>query len=175
MANTFTLISSVTVGAGGAANIEFTSIPATYTDLLLKVSPRQSGNVNSYQFSIRFNSNSSNIYSRKNLFGYGIGVDSQTQSNTNSIYIGFDQSNSTGANTFGNYEVYIPNYASSNQKSLSVDSVTEDNIGELYGISLVAGLWASTDAITSILLQDLHGGTNLVQHSTAYLYGISNA
>jgi hypothetical protein len=175
MPATFTLISSVTVGSGGAANIEFTSIPATYTDLLLKVSPRQSGNVNSYQFSIRFNGDSSNIYNRKQLFGYGIGVGSQTQSNTNSIYIGFDQSNSAGANIFGNYEVYIPNYASSNQKSLSADSVTEENVAELYGISLVAGLWANTAAITSILLQDLHGGTNLLQYSTAYLYGISNA
>ena len=36
MATTYTLISSVTVGSGGAANIEFTSIPSTYTDLLLK-------------------------------------------------------------------------------------------------------------------------------------------
>jgi hypothetical protein len=34
MANTYTLISSVTVGSGGTCNIEFTSIPATYTDLV---------------------------------------------------------------------------------------------------------------------------------------------
>jgi hypothetical protein len=175
MANTYTLISSVTVGSGGAANIQFTSIPATYTDLLLKVSPRQSGNVNSYQFSLRFNGNSSSIYNRKMLFGYGTGVDSQTQSNVDSMWIGFDQSNSAGANIFGNYEVYIPNYASSNQKSLSADSVTEENTTDLYGTSLIAGLWANTAAITSILLQDLHGGTNLLQYSTAYLYGISNA
>jgi hypothetical protein len=39
MANTYTLIaSSVTVGSGGAANIEFTSIPATYTDLVSALS-----------------------------------------------------------------------------------------------------------------------------------------
>jgi hypothetical protein len=41
MATTYTLInSSVTVGSGGAADIEFTSIPATYTDLLLVLSGR---------------------------------------------------------------------------------------------------------------------------------------
>ena len=40
MANTYTLIASSTVGSGGAANIEFTSIPATYTDLLIKMSAR---------------------------------------------------------------------------------------------------------------------------------------
>jgi len=175
MATTYTLISSVTVGSGGAANIQFTSIPATYTDLLIKLSARQSTDVNSYQFSIRFNGNSSSIYTRRLLFGYGTGVDTQTQASTSSIFIGFDQASSFTANTFGNYEIYIPNYTSSNQKTLSADSVTENNTNEVYGISIVAGLWADTAAITSILLQDLSGGSNLVQYSTAYLYGISNA
>ena len=175
MATAITLISSVTVGSGGAANIEFTSIPATYTDLLIKLSARQSTDVNTSQFSIRFNGDSSSIYTRKLLFGYGSGVDSQSQANTSSIFIGFDQASSFTANTFGSYEIYIPNYTSSNNKSLSADSVTENNTADVYGISLVAGLWADTAAITSILLQDLAGGSNLVQYSTAYLYGISNA
>jgi hypothetical protein len=49
-----TLISSVTVGSGGAADIEFTSIPATYTDLLVKISIRNatSGATRVY---VRFN------------------------------------------------------------------------------------------------------------------------
>jgi len=175
MATTYKLIDSVTVGSGGAANMEFTNIPQIYTDLVLKISPRQTANVNSYQFSIRENGNSSNIYSRRQLMGYGAGVDSQTQTNTSSIFIGFDQSSSFTANTFGNFEVYIPNYTSSNHKTLSADSVTEDNTASVYGISLVAGLWANTSAITSILLQDISGGSNLAQYSTAYLYGISNA
>jgi hypothetical protein len=40
MATTYEIISSVTVGSGGAANIEFTSIPATYTDLYVLASIR---------------------------------------------------------------------------------------------------------------------------------------
>lgn len=107
--------------------------------------------------------------------GYGTGVDSQTQTNTSSIFIGFDQSSSFTANTFGNFEVYIPNYTSANNKSLSADSVTEDNASSVYGMSLVAGLWANTDAITSILVQDIAGGSNLAQYSTARLYGIKNS
>jgi len=61
MANTYKLISSVTVGSGGAATIGFTSIPATYTDLLLSYSGRidQTGNVR--QVDISFNSNTSNF------------------------------------------------------------------------------------------------------------------
>jgi len=37
MANTLKKIQTVTVGSGGAASIEFTSIPQTYTDLKLVV------------------------------------------------------------------------------------------------------------------------------------------
>ena len=40
MALTYTALASVTVGSGGAANIEFTSIPGTYTDLVMLVSLR---------------------------------------------------------------------------------------------------------------------------------------
>jgi hypothetical protein len=36
MAGTHKLIGSVTVGSGGSSSIEFTSIPATYADLILK-------------------------------------------------------------------------------------------------------------------------------------------
>ena len=36
-------ISTVTVGAGGSASIEFTGIPQIYTDLVIKTSVRTSG------------------------------------------------------------------------------------------------------------------------------------
>jgi hypothetical protein len=41
MATTFIKIASVTVGSGGAASMDFTSIPSTYTDLVIKVSTRK--------------------------------------------------------------------------------------------------------------------------------------
>ena len=44
MALTFSAIATVTVGSGGTANIEFTSIPSTYTDLKLMLSGRTSNN-----------------------------------------------------------------------------------------------------------------------------------
>jgi hypothetical protein len=74
---------------------------------------------------------------------------------------------------FGNNIIYIPNYASSNYKSLSVDAVPEENGTQTYMI-LSAGLWSSSSAITSLKLVP-NIGPNFVQYSTAYLYGISNA
>ena len=37
---TMTPIQTVTVGSGGAANITFSNIPQTYTDLVIKISAR---------------------------------------------------------------------------------------------------------------------------------------
>jgi hypothetical protein len=52
MANTYEIISSVTVGAGGAAYIEFTNIPQTYTDLNLVFSGRNTSSGD--WFSLKF-------------------------------------------------------------------------------------------------------------------------
>jgi len=55
MATTYTLISSVTVGSGGAATMTFSSIPQTYTDLLVRVSARNTSTSGS-GLNMRFNS-----------------------------------------------------------------------------------------------------------------------
>ena len=168
MANTYTLISSVTVGSGGAATIEFSSIPATYTDLLIKFS----GNSSNQTPRVNFNNSSSSIYSEKLL--YGQGGTAASASNTNITY--FDWVAlciNNGSNFFGNSEFYIPNYAGSNNKSVSADSVTEVNSTTGNNLYLNAGLWASSAAITSIQIFFATG--NFLQYTTAYLYGISNA
>jgi len=176
MATTYTLISSVTVGSGGAANIEFTSIPATYTDLLVKLSGRssRSGAV-AEEFLLTFNNNTSSTYTERHLRGNGSTSISQTFTNYTSItQIGQPGASAT-ANTFGNWEFYIPNYAGSNNKSISLDGVTESNSATAgHALAyLSAGLWANSAAITSIKLSA--GAYLAEQYSTAYLYGISNA
>ncbi len=167
MATAITLISSVTVGSGGAANIEFTSIPATYTDLLVNFSPRSTASGASVGARISFNSSTSDFTGR-----YLSGSGSATESASVARYLG-EMSAATGtASTFSNISIYIPNYASSNNKSFSVDGVQENNTTAAYA-TLAAGLWSNSAAITTITLTASSG--NLAQYSTAYLYGISNA
>jgi len=171
MPNTFTLIASSTVGAGGATNIDFTSIPSTYTDLVLKLSTRQSGNADGNQIGIRFNSSTSG-YSRRVLLGDGASVQSYSGSSETFTRVAFAESSTYTSNTFNSFDIYIPNYASSNNKSFLSDAVTENNATTSYS-SLNAGLWSNTAAITSITISEYSGsGTNFVQYSTAYLYGI---
>jgi hypothetical protein len=170
MANTYEIIASVTVGSGGAANIEFTSIPATYTDLVVLFSARtdRSG---SYRDLIKLQPNSSSADgSERHIINDGGTLESGSDS---FIAAGVATASSSTANTFSNNIIYIPNYASSNYKSLSVDAVPEENGTQTY-MFLSAGLWSSSSAITSLKLVP-NIGPNFVQYSTAYLYGISNA
>jgi hypothetical protein len=166
MATTFTKIASVSVGLLGAANIEFTSIPSTYTDLVLKYSGRSSANL--YYGQLYFNSNTSS-YSRMQLGGDGSSTFSGSYANEYTLIV--DPSTST-ASTFSSTEVYIPNYAGSANKSFSVDGVTENNATAAYAV-MYAALWSNTAAITSIKLDPDSG--DFAQYSTATLYGVSKS
>lgn len=175
MANTYTLISSVTVGSGGAANIEFTSIPATYTDLVLLVSLRSDRSAQRSAIGLQFN-NSTSSYSYRRLYASGTTVGSDNDTTLGAVLAGEMNAVSTTSSTFNNNFVYIPNYAGSNNKSVSVDAVQETNDATNNRLSLTANLWSNSAAITSIKLFDADSGSaKFVQYSTAYLYGISNA
>jgi len=165
MANTFELISAVTVGSGGASSIDFTSIASTFTDLCLKVSIRNVNDTPSVY--LRFNGTTTN-HSDRWLYGSGSFADSATNANIEML---LNRSSSTSS-TFANAEIYIPNYAGSTNKSVSIDAVSENN-GTLAYAQLDAGLWSNTAAITSIKLQAASG--NIAEFSTAYLYGVKNA
>ena len=171
MANTYVAIATVTVGSGGAANIEFTSIPQTYTDLAILLSARCSQSAITGNCTIAFNGTSANS-SRRNLNGSGSAVSS---TNASDGYIGDVVGANATASTFGNMQVYIPNYTSSNNKSFSVDTVTENNGTEAWD-QLIAGLWSNSAAITSIKFAPLSPQTwTFSQYSTATLYGIKNS
>jgi len=174
MANTMTLISSVTVGADGASSIDFTSIPSTYTDLLLKVSVRSNNASVLDTLGINFNGSSAN-YTMRNLLNEGGTPASYTQTAYASQNATGYQSGATAtASTFGNTELYFPNYAGSNNKSVSVDSVSENNASAGW-LWLGADLWSQTAAINRITLLCAGGTNSFVQYSTAYLYGIKNS
>jgi hypothetical protein len=173
MANTYTLIEAKTLSTT-TASVTFSSIPSTYTDLKLVYSARNnaSTSVEGQDSWFYFNGAQSNRDS-KVLFGTGSGTGSTTinEAAVFRLLRTLNPSNYTSS-TFSNTEVYIPNYLSSNYKSFSVDGVNENN-GTEAGLSFTAGIWNSTAAITSITIGAVNG--NLVQYSTAYLYGISNS
>jgi len=164
----YVLLEKIVVGAAGASSIAFNSIPQSgYTDLKLVWSSRatQTGTDSAAQY-ISFNGLTTN-FSFKRLRGTGTAADSYGES-TNGVYGTADAAGAT-ASTFSNGEIYIPNYTSSNYKSWSVDSATENNATSAIAV-MFAGLWSNTAAITSIGFTT--DGT-YVQYSTFSLYGVA--
>jgi hypothetical protein len=174
MAVTHKLIETVTVTAGGgAASIEFASIPQTYTDLKLVLSLRDNSTGSTWgDATIQFNGNVTATTTRLALFGTGssAATGAETTSNGRMTITWFSSSTST-ASTFGNGEIYIPNYTGSTNKSVLADSVSENNATAALAI-LVAGLYQTTSAITSITVNET---SNFTQYSSASLYGISKS
>ena len=170
MPNTFELIASSTVGSGGTLSIDFSSIPSTYTDLVVKLSARSNKTDVDQLFTVGFNGSTSNSTSR-NLQGDGSSVASGSSATL--IFAIGDGNNST-ASVFGNCEIYIPNYANTSlNKSNSMDGVSETNATNV-GLIMQAGLWSNTAAINRITLTP-NGGQTILEYSTAYLYGVKNA
>jgi hypothetical protein len=173
MPTTFTQIgSAVTVGAGGASSIDFTSIPSTYTDLVVILSARSSRSNTTDTVFLKFN-NTNTTYTTRRLYGLGSTTGSDTGSVGNGIDIASITAATSTASTFSNQQIYIPNYAGSTQKSVSSDSISENNSSTGNFLNLTAGLWNGTSAINQITLTPDVG--SFVQYSTAYLYGVSNA
>lgn len=166
-----TLIQTVTVGSGGAASIDFTSIPATFTDLVIVTSLRGSG-TDAQDSYIQFNGDTGSNYSFRRLYGSGSGS-GQSDSVSGAATAGRVSrvpGTSYTSNTFSNDTIYIPNYKAATAKSISVDTVEENNATLSYQM-IYATLWSGTTAINSIKLQVL-GGSNFAQYSSASLYGV---
>jgi len=166
MPNTFELIASSTVGAGGTSAITFSSIASTWTDLVLKFSLRTDASLGQDNVKLYINGGTANQYlTTKDVRGNGSAASSASE-------VMVINGNTATSNTFGNGEIYLPNYAGSTNKSMSADSVSENNATTAFTF-LNALLWSQTSAITSIAIGSATG--NLMQYSTAYLYGVKNA
>ena len=163
----YVLLEKVTLSAT-AASVVLNSIPQTgYTDLKIVVSARDTGD---NQASIKFNSSTTG-YSNIRLQGTGSAAQSTTDSSTSKGIIAYsvNQTSSRPANTFGNAEIYIPNYAGSTNKSFSSDGVEENNGTAAYS-KFFAGLLANPAAIESITLS---AEGVFEAGSTFYLYGLA--
>jgi len=163
--NTYVKIASVTVTASTVTNIEFTSITGTFDDLVIHALARATRTgFPADDLIIQFNGVTTG-YSGKRLYSNGTGISNDSLSDIR----GFISDADSTSGAFGSNFFYIPNYAGSTNKSVSIDGVAETNAtgGPMV---LFAGLWSNTAAITSIKM--FANNSNIVQHSTFTLYGI---
>ena len=165
MPSTYEPIATTTLGTA-AASIDFTSIPATYTDLRLVLI----GTVTlaSYTPLLRFNSDSASNYSY--TFLQGSGTTATSGRGTSQTWIQLGPTNGFDSTIPNFLTVDIFSYAGSTNKTC-LATMSEDLNGSGYTIQEV-GLWRSTSAITSLtfFLQ-----TNYQSPTRFSLYGIKGA
>jgi hypothetical protein len=161
--NTYTQIASTTLGSA-AATVTFSSIPATYTDLVLVIWGNLSGN----ELGIQFNSDTGTNYGQTSLFGNGTTAASTRITNYNGLGIGGIVSRSAPS------IVNIQNYSNTTTFKTCLTRA-EQTRSSVDGVVAFVGTWRNTNAITSIVVRDLGGSNNLISGSTFNLYGITAA
>ena len=169
--NTYVAIATQTLGSA-AATVTFSSIPGTYTDLVLVVNAQQSADAPIY---VRVNNSSASIYSTTSLRGDGTSATSTRFSATGSGIDGegiWVQSEALPeSSSFGIITYNFINYA--NTTTFKTALVRYNNASAFVGTNV--SLIQTTSAITSILLRHGGGGANFAIGSTFSLYGIASA
>ena len=150
-----------------ATTIEFTSIPSTYTDLVIVF---VGTSANSSYFTFRFNSVSTSSYGQLMITGDGSGVGNNKYQNQTEL-----QSPSLAmTSTPQFFKLDIFNYAGNTRKSVLYTCSADNNGSGLVGMLL--GIFDSTSAITSIQLNASYASPNSFSSgTTATLYGILKA
>jgi hypothetical protein len=159
MPSTYDKIATYTIPSA-ATTYTFTSIPGTYTDLVLISNGTASSAADIY---LQFNSDTGSNYSRTYLFGDGTSASSGRSSSQTNLAINYFQT------TQSNNICQINNYSNSTTYKTAI--ARGNNSG--FTIAYV-GLWRSTAAITSITLT-ASGGFTMSTGSTFTLYGIKAA
>ena len=170
MPATYEPIASQTVPSS-TASVTFSSIPGTYTDLVLVIvggTDSQGDNIR-----IRFNSDTGTNYSTTHLSGNGSSATSNRASSQAAISVSYNVGG--GSDLAQHYVVNVMSYANANVFKTTLSTVSQPNGSTSYpGIEKIVGLWRSTSAITSIDVIRTGGG-NLLTNSVLSLYGIKAA
>jgi hypothetical protein len=170
MAPTIELIESITLSSD-TANVTFSSIPQDYDDLYITCFSRTTRSSSNDGVIARFNGAASDTnHSSRSIVGDGSSTYSFSQAY---VRVGYATAATTLANTFGSSEMYITGYSGSNVKSMSSFGAQENNT-TASDMGATAGLWNSTDPISSIEIRPLTG-PNFTASSTFELYGIKDA
>ncbi len=157
--NTYVELERVTASGSSSSQLVMSSIPSTYTDLVLVINGGQA-TADGY-YAVRFNGDTGSNYSNTQIVGNG----STVTSNRNTTNQGYIHSTAEGS-LADTITVNIQNYSNSTTYKTAIargNSVT-------YRTTASAVRWASTSAITSITVL---GASNFLSGTTFSLYGIA--
>ncbi len=163
MTATYDLIAS-NVLTSSASGVTFSSIPATYRDLILVVTGTVTSSVANAYLEFNGDTTTSN-YSRVEMVGDGSSAASYSAAN----YIVLGRSGTFDSSVIASVNVQIMDY-SATDKHKTVLTRSGRASGSLAEVFAAAGRWANTSAINSLKVTSF--AANFASGSTFYLYGI---
>jgi len=173
--NSYESIATVTVGSGGSSTITFSSIPATYTHLQIRLIGRsdRAGVASGDWITFRFNSDTGSNYSIHGIIGDGASASATNTINTTSMEAYRVAGAASTASAFGAINTDILDYANTNKYKTLRALGGFDNNGSGF-VALYSGAWRSTSAVSTITITP-GAGSNFVEYSQFALYGIKGA
>ena len=167
MAKTYEPIATHTI-ATAVSSYTFSSIPSTYTDLVIVLNGGNTRADTSDSLTIRFNGDTGSNYSNTNLEGNGSAASSSRNSSATTMRIADVAANSSGLGS-----VAIINILNYSNTTTYKTALGRGNVANAY-VSARVGLWRSTSAITSVILLAQEGAANWAVGTTFTLYGIKS-
>jgi hypothetical protein len=166
---TYTPLATVTLGAS-ASSVTFSSIPATYRDLILVMDLIGSTTAANAFVGIRLNSDTGNNYNRVAMVGTGSTTSSFSAANQAYFFCGgFPASNS---NSRGLTITDFMDYSATDKHKTMLQKEANPTVSAIA----YAARWANTSAVTSIEISATPtvGDNNFGSTSTFSLYGIAS-
>jgi len=152
-----------------AASVTFSSIPATYEHLQLRVSERADGPNGSIR--MQFNDDTASNYAYHRMRGTGSTVSTGVSSPNSFIYL-IGATTSDEAPFYGGNIIDILDYANSN-KATTIQAVVGTRLTQSSPfVTFNSGLWTSTAAVTKIKIYEYNGWK---RGSSFTLYGLNSA
>lgn len=161
---TYTPLANVTLGSS-AASVTFSSIPATYRDLVLVSSVSSSSDGD---FWVQFNNDTGGNYFTISMGGNGSSTYSQSL-NSGGGYNAIVAGGATFTTSDGIIKMEIMDYSVTDKHKTTL-ARTDKAAG---GTEASAGRWASTSAITSLKILQYNTSRVFTAGSTFALYGVS--
>ena len=161
--NTYTAIATQTLGSA-AASVTFSSIPSTYTDLVLVCNIK--GTASAYLM-MQFNGDTATNYSETAISGYGGSPYSWRESSVAQMTFSFSGGSMDALWT--NSIFSVQNYANTTTYKTTLTRYNSPS----NEVTAAVGLWRSTSAINSIKV--LTSVSTYASGSTFSLYGIKAA
>lgn len=172
LSSTYTPIATYTVSGSSVANINFTSIAATYTDIVAVCSLRSTNASATTDLGYRCNGSSSNVYDGIRVKGDGTSATSDVYKVGGAPYYGLIGTMAAASATSGTFSNHIVQWINYSNTTTYKTCLTRSNNAATTAEAVVS-MFFNTSAINQLTFYPTAGNFDI--GSTITLYGIKAA